>query len=492
MGEESFAPSEIERRIFVTALRQYSDQCFAPKLTPSCPFYVLTASGPACGEQCHDILAEYADFSDDRSWDLGDGLVIHERPARRPRRGPEPTTRPFDAAAISMRDQDKTTDARHTISLLSDLRNRFSEAALRIEDPAEHAYLIEAYVGELEKRGFSGEHLTSVGAEISARGASVALAIHRILVDSGNPEPLEAVVLKDEWLAVQRIVLPPDQNLSPHEILTAVNAPDFLEGLIKWMSMRTLPELAAGVAPPVEVVQSGMGSLANPGFQENARIGRWIFDRFTQTYLQNWKYESLELEWKYLHSKVKGCSSSEVMRMRRVDAVAVSREIANRITSGHAERPDLFRLADFTPVTIEYLRGGNYSAAATIHEGLSRINRNDPFVWNNLGFCLLPIDSRRAQEALSKADVLSDSPQAVTRCNRALAYFISGDSIAAMDMAISVVSLPVEENLWLWDVDSSVDSFRLVQGQNSVEYASALIERIQSSARGDDASVDQV
>lgn len=47
-----------EREIFLRALRQYSDNCEPPELTPDCPYSVTVGPGLwGCGNECMDLLA---------------------------------------------------------------------------------------------------------------------------------------------------------------------------------------------------------------------------------------------------------------------------------------------------------------------------------------------------------------------------------------------------------------------------------------------------
>ncbi len=57
MNDIALPGSGPERRIFLKALHAYRDACEPPELTPGCPFFTWTANGPACGEECADLLA---------------------------------------------------------------------------------------------------------------------------------------------------------------------------------------------------------------------------------------------------------------------------------------------------------------------------------------------------------------------------------------------------------------------------------------------------
>ena len=68
-----------ERQLLVTALVAYSDDCDAPALTPECPFYVETSSGPSCAEECKDILAKVqGDEFANPTFEAPDGLPVNQ------------------------------------------------------------------------------------------------------------------------------------------------------------------------------------------------------------------------------------------------------------------------------------------------------------------------------------------------------------------------------------------------------------------------------
>ena len=93
------------REILLKALRAYRESCQPPELTPDCPFFTWTSNGPACGEECADLLAEHGCEEPENRIDLGGGVVlIKQAPPRRPRRGPSKSDRPFDARQIYMSD----------------------------------------------------------------------------------------------------------------------------------------------------------------------------------------------------------------------------------------------------------------------------------------------------------------------------------------------------------------------------------------------------
>src|SRR5436309_1653570 len=93
-----------EKEILLHGLREYSDRCEAPKLTPTCPYYQLDRSGPWCLEQCMDLLAAHPEPAPPDQLVLTPELAARPRRprARRGRTGP---AKPFDAGELHLEDQ---------------------------------------------------------------------------------------------------------------------------------------------------------------------------------------------------------------------------------------------------------------------------------------------------------------------------------------------------------------------------------------------------
>ena len=100
--------------MLLRALREYSETCEAPELTPSCPFTVdIQPNLRGCGEECMDLLGRHAAPRPEREIALDSGYVAHVPVRPRARRSqqvnPKPydaNPKPYDAKEIYLRDRE--------------------------------------------------------------------------------------------------------------------------------------------------------------------------------------------------------------------------------------------------------------------------------------------------------------------------------------------------------------------------------------------------
>ena len=160
--------------IFLRALQQFSDECETPELQPECPFSIdLPGGGRGCGEECMDLLAQFGNsYNRGGGVDLGHGIVARRRRQFRPRRGPEPGSRPFDAQAALARDKDsgRPIAAWTTVSLMTVLFDELSHSPVDAEE--QRTAHIEGSWEELESRGHNVEGYVRWG-----RGRVIATSI---------------------------------------------------------------------------------------------------------------------------------------------------------------------------------------------------------------------------------------------------------------------------------------------------------------------------
>jgi hypothetical protein len=479
-GSERDLPSNGKgREIFLAALRDFSNNCEAPELTPHCPYYELTRKGAICGEQCHDLLAEHHAVERTGTVDFGEGLAMYARRGLRPRRGPDDSNRPFDAAEILLRDRDKPTDARHTVSLIKDTVDQLAMPPSLAEDPENRSYVIQASVVELVHRGFSEVAVRSALARSISPIIVVTAAlplIAKIREPKGWLDPGWSELLA-EWRAIHTIAA---DDMSPELFLNFVHG-TFGENLRNWLHSLTLPQLIDWLPPPSIRYMEEVESAALEVRQRAA----WLIDRFTNTYIDNWSDSALHLEWLYLHGQTRGCAEPDQMAIRRVLASDISRIIAIRATDEWRESSSSdtrsFKESDFTMVAVEHLRVGRYDAATAIYEGLYALAPADVKITNNLAFTLVPRDPVRALELFNKAWQLSNCKNVLALANRVFALRLLDRPHDAIEVAKDLSSCDSRpEVAWLWASEGSERSLVLLSDQDPTDYINRQVAEINS------------
>lgn len=448
-----------DRQIFIIGLRRMSDQCEAPTLTPECPFFELTPQGPACAEQCMDLLAEHgADDSGRASQTLGPDLAAIRQAAPRPRRAPDPDVRPFDAARVRLRDHDRPTEQKSTTSLMRDLRDHLTTPPTFSPDVRERSYVLRASVDELVGRGLDAELVVRCGlsrtVELTLGFAVVSpeVAAANDLDQSsehGLPEPDPTWrALFDEARRLDRAT-----DADPLKYLLTGH---FGRRVRNWMATAPLDEVLNWTAPSRDAFISA--PTKNWSLEETAQAA-WLVDRFTETYLEAWRRDALAMEWSYLHGQQVGCGAPAAMRERPTDADEVARAIADKSVKAWRERTNTgpersFSPQDFTYAAVENLAAGRLDAAAAIFAAVVRLSPDSPEANNNYGFCILPTDVKKALEHLERAAELGPLGHIdlTNSANRVLALHLLGRDEAALKLASDALSLRATGSpsfLWL-------------------------------------------
>ncbi|MGC9667936.1 tetratricopeptide repeat protein [Planosporangium sp. 12N6] len=409
--------------------------------------------------------------------DFGDGILAIPR-ARRPRRGPEPTARPFDAGEIRLRDGDRPTDNRHTVSLISELAEHLRTPPELADDREERAYLIRASIDELEKRGFDRSDLLAGAARIVA--TTMVSAIAALLFLEASEQESEKGKLNPAWDKIRHAWAPQEEGQAPWGTLDRILAPELVLKLVAWNLSRTAEQLIEWQAPPIDFLNVPLRSAS----LSSTERGTWLFDRFTKTYFAEWSIYSLDLEWEYLHSATPGCGDASQMSLRRIDVNALAKELADRsVQRRKGEKEEDSRSidpTDFIPIAVDHLRAGRYEAAVALFEGVHKLRPTDPVVLNNLGFCLIPVDPDRAITALEESARLAPNPRALTYANLAFVYLRHGDIAEAQESVARCLALPAEQNVWLWKINKS-GALEINNGNQTSQYVRTLLGEIAES-----------
>jgi hypothetical protein len=311
-GEPTLPSKGPEREIFLVALERMSEQCEPPHLIRECPFSIdLPTGGRGCGEECLKLLAaEDSTHGDDLV--LGaSGLVARHR-SQPPHKlavnrstGTSGGERAFDAMETYYRDSSTLPVRRwNTVALMVALRE------IGLADPDKRQSGAQDVLGdcvaELVRRGFDVDlHLRpyiahrlshAIPAAVAGRTAvgrppQPATVIGRLIAwrDSMSRSDVssERVERGAERLA-QRFRVSPDLG----RILEFTLIGDFAKRVQEWARVSSIWELFAWEVAP-EMRHDTAPHLSAVTEQDQLNVAIWLFDRFTETYLRDWRRESL-------------------------------------------------------------------------------------------------------------------------------------------------------------------------------------------------------
>ncbi len=163
-------------------------------------------SGPACGEQCEDLLNRYGRPKSPTGElvDLENGLAAVERtPLPRSKEAVNPSRRAdghFDPYEQYKRDLDQVTSLRHTSSLLLDMKAQLMTPPAWSDDVADRAYRIEARWDELDRRSLHAESIIRFGiVEQLAASMAIQVVMKELLAEvqvDGPPPPRDPAWLE--------------------------------------------------------------------------------------------------------------------------------------------------------------------------------------------------------------------------------------------------------------------------------------------------------
>lgn len=472
MSDTPLPTSGPGREIFLRALREYSEQCEEPFLTPGCPFAVATRTGRGCLEECQDLLALYEappPFEDLR---FGEISIVRRR---RPRsRRPTQARKPFDARESRLGENSDDVALWKTPSVVYELHTSVCETPCKDGAPADgRREKISVCSTVLAGRGIDVELLIREGlaAFISAQiGLTVVLPL----------------ILERQGVAVGPLPVPPAgwrEALLP-EGKAPSGPPDIpFRHLESWVRAAPFDDLIDWRAPTREDLLS-----LGPRNDDGGGLHRWLADRCLGTYLQSWATESLRLEWKYLHGMaVAPCPSSE-MAFRNIDENELAKTIADR-DAGRTSRRRQPSLERFTLRAVELLNQGDFGEAAAVFEAMTEVAPDHAEAWNNYGFCLLPGRPSEALSALERAASLGFETIPVNVGNRLLALACLERITSALEFAESSYDTLREQRpwpgwLWAWQPDDpswklvEVDDVRL----HTVDLAAKVAERTGDAA----------
>ena len=443
--------SDREQEMLLRALREYSEACEAPELTPGCPFAVdIQPNLRGCGEECMDLLGQHAAPRPERGIALDSGFIAHMPVRPRARRPQQVNPKPYDAKEIYFRDREMLAVEHWSLPALlfgavETLTSAVSEDEKTTKERVDH---IHELLDGVESHNIDCSLVVEPEVRFRIVGSMISEVFH--MVGQSDDPDLESNL--STWLPVLHTRL---HDLEPHsrrwhqEIVDAI-----LPTLVSWSIDAPFSEII-NWSPPASLAEQPLSKRPQPRDPSSA----WILDRFMTTYLHEWKTDSLRLEWKYLHGELQVPCSQSDLRLREIPEDDLSKAMADRLVRYEDNRPSLMNR--LKPSAIRYLREGRHERAAILFETAIDQNCADAEGHNNLGFCLIPTDPNSAVESLERAMSMGWSEKALTDANRILATAFAGRLTSALDLALTYSSRHGPSELqghhYLWDPTALLD-----------------------------------
>jgi hypothetical protein len=484
-----------EQKLITHALLSYADACTRPKLTPNCPYYRQTDSGPTCGEECRPISVRHGAPERPVGTTRIGGLVLSGRKL------PKETVAgmsEYDAKQRFIEERECQPTDQSTGTLLIGL-----DAALRqsiIADPGRRNRVMELWqalaIRDLDVESVvKGAILPNVAMSIGMIAATPAIiqssvsAVkmstdlrERILATSGTGWPALLDSAEGDlpslgemftpfqnrpYLPLIRLVRrdsPPLEGSSivssdVHELLTdprlrVATSQSFMGRIEEWLVRllhESLDQLIRADAPPQAVF------AALPETTPTEDVGTWIYERLTITRPEEWATPTLLLEWRSLEGEDFPSLPARIAAERTVDRQQVAELALNRMSRRHVRQapPRDLGADSFVQPAMRLLASQEYSRAAAIFEGLLKLRPGDSEVLNNLGFCLLPVNKSAALLRLQEATLFEVQNSNVNSANRALALHLLGRDTDALEVIGLTLNNSGADSAYLWRHDGT-------------------------------------
>ena len=472
-----------DAQMLARALRFYSDHCETGNLHPDCPYAVQTRDGLGCGEECLDYLAAHQ--GDEGSAEHAHLGLVRITTTRRARRGPDPQAPAYDCRQVCIEEHGLPPVRQSPTTLLLQLTDALVEPPYTENaDEVDRRARVSALIEELQRRGFHVEALVTA-AIVPVMGRSVVswavvTAVTGKRLPSGwtyhERSKWVPLLLQRFGLAEQRdagIDLTDSRARSVVEFtvddvetarLIKQMLTTGLGKIVTWMAAQSIDTLLAWETPTPEEFEEVVVPSVDP---TNDTLQRWIFERFTSTYLESWATSSLRHEWQYLHGRQTPPCNSGQLGLRRIDARHLAAVIADRTISDRGDRSDALAISKYVGVATELLASGQRDAAVHIFDMACSLSPGSGEAHNNRGFCRLPDDPETAIADFKLARGLGVSDPLVAAANQSLALHKVGRNASALKIAADTWpgGMANENSATMWDFRAVEPSLITIDSQ---------------------------
>jgi hypothetical protein len=248
----------------------------------------------------------------------------------------------------------------------------------------------------------------------------------------------------------------------------------------EWLSrllQESLSDLLSGTAPPSPVF------LALPAPRATRdEVGLWVWERLTQTHVEQWATSSLLREWRLGRGELPLNCPPRILAERTVEIDYVSQLTLERLAS---QRPQPapkrgLEAINFTKAAAQHLLRGEWREAANVFAGLVDLRPADGDAINNLGFCLLPIDRAAALDYFEKATFYRREDPTVNVANRMLALHLHGRDEEALEVARGAnLKIDPSKTAFLWKHSSRSGALVLDEHVQPLDYVQEMMRHIE-------------
>ncbi|MFG2743458.1 hypothetical protein ACGFY0_25835 [Streptomyces chartreusis] len=353
---------------------------------------------------------------------------------------------------IRLRDKGAGDISKWSMTTLAiELRENFipSPQALSLKGRAE---LCRHICAEIDRRGLSADELVRYGLgnqfvhtipiAITAPGLMAADKSFARRNGIADDQPLPEVPAG--WLQLADLVaadteatgLPPlADSPSPRVLarrrMNAALTNAFTDKLHGWLSIADLDSLIGWEAPSVsdflDLSLPESSGLRKAAFARNL----WLMDRLTETYLSDWRFPSLKLEWRYGRNEQEAPCSRKIMRERRIDRDDLARALSDA-ASGRDEVNE--QSEALYSMAFRLVKSGQLASATELLKLAQRNDPENPNLLNSLGFCLLAEELTTALGYLERARALGYK-HTVNICNMLYGLYRLGKYAAVLELA---------------------------------------------------------
>lgn len=323
-----------------------------------------------------------------------------------------------------------------TVSLVTALLGLITRGP-EFETPTPEARLdaFRAAADELSRRGLDALALVRYGMTREVAAPVIgALAVRLIFGEGASMESMDV----QGWCAALGLQGLPSASPRPNVneigrlfeewILPAI------PNIYRWIGTASLDDLINLTPPARDSLE--LSSDTEPLDRDLREQYRWAVEHFAKTFYGDWQTSSLHYELKWLDGEVLPPCPNELMNDRKVPREKIAEEIARRVVYDVDKYdPGESLVSEMTRHAISLLRQDRCNDAAAVFEFGVLQRPDDADIRNNLGFCLIPVDPRKALDALKCAANMSYEPSSTNSYNQICCYISIGRPRAALNVA---------------------------------------------------------